>query len=373
MIDPQRNLFDIEPPPRLEPPGTPFTGRRISEPVMALLAGAKVEGMTLLPMPPVDRETYEELADVLGRLRGKWKRGVGHVFPYDPSLALRAVLATGVFPANNPHAYFPTPDKIAAGLVHGVDKEWWPRGDWETRTMRALEPSAGWGSIADAMRERWRQAEIVCVEIDPLNASTLRQKGYTVLEQDFLAYRPAELFDVVVGNPPFAVDGDPIAWLSHLKHAWTLLRDGGCLGWVMPAGTWTTSSRRIFAEFREWLLDNGADLNRHDDEAFKASGTTIRTMDIVVGKYERVMDPNQDPTGMSHSYDAEVVMVDIECRQEWAERGQALEARELPPEHPEVVRFIRESIAFVNGIEDGGIARSPTLIAELQKLWPGWC
>jgi hypothetical protein len=348
--------------------GVPLTSRRISEPVMNLLRFAVIRGNVLLPMPEVERHVYDELAQVIERLRGKWVRGKGHVFPYIPTASISAVLATGLMPADNPHAYFPTPAELASDLVKSVDGEWWPRGVSKS-SMRVLEPSAGWGSIADAMRQRWPLCEITCCEIDPLNVAALRAKGYEVNACDFLSWRPNEPFDVVVGNPPFSVDGDVMAWLTHFRHAWSMLAEGGCIGWIVPGGTWLKSPSRQFLEFREWLLDIGAVMTSHPAESFKDSGTTIPTMDIVAVKYgETIQDPDQSREGVSMSDDAQLVMIYVDNDRPMHERRAA-----CGDDPAKIDAFIEDAIVFANKEhETGGIARTSKLKAELRALWEVW-
>lgn len=352
---------DIAPEPV---PEIALTSRRVKEEALDLLRDCTIEGHTILAMPPVDREIYEEFATVIERLRGKWKRGKGHVFPYDPSLAIAAVLSTGLMPDDNPHAYFPTPASIAKDLVDGVNAQWWPRGDWSTRKMRVLEPSAGWGALADAVRDRWPQSEIVCCEIDPLNAATLRSKGYTVHEVDFLQWSTDEHFDIVIGNPPFSVKGDGDAWMTHLEHAWSMLREGGCCGWIMPgAGKWKHSARKKYADFREWLQVGGAKMTDHADAAFKDSGTTCKTCDLVVAKYgEIVPNPNQDPKDQYWSHDAELVSMYSASDRDMHTRGSALSSSDRG--------FIRECMVFANREHGGGIAVTQKLEDELAEHWP---
>jgi predicted RNA methylase len=80
--------------------------------------------------------------------------------------------------------------------------------------MRVLEPSAGLGHLALAIRRRG--ADPVCGEIDPERVAALRRAGFNAVEEDFLALNPAwRAFDLVVMNPPFERGQD----LEHVLHA----------------------------------------------------------------------------------------------------------------------------------------------------------
>ncbi|MDX1297843.1 MAG: restriction endonuclease subunit M, partial [Pseudomonas sp.] len=84
----------------------------------------------------------------------------------------------------------------------------------------------GQGGIADLLpKDRTR-----CVEISPLHCDILRKKGHNVIEGDFLSWNPGVEFSVIAMNPPFS-EG---RWQAHLKHAGSLVADGGRIGAVLP-------------------------------------------------------------------------------------------------------------------------------------------
>jgi hypothetical protein len=268
----QTNLFG-EPATAVSVTGSP-TSERISDLVLKLLRAAVVEGSILRPLPPADREIYDELNEVLTRLRGKWKRGRGHVFPYDPTEAIAGVIASGCMPSKNPLAYFPTPADLARDIVSGIEIE---------APKFVLEPSAGSGSLVAAVHERWPAARIIAVEADPLNVAMLAASGATICEGDFLSVDfGGLLFDVIVMNPPFAVEGDKFAWATHLRRAVSLLANGGVVACIAPRGTWQTSPSKRFKVVRSWLASLGSTLVNHPDGAFAESGTGIRTCTITI-------------------------------------------------------------------------------------------
>jgi predicted RNA methylase len=258
----------------------------------------QIDGLVVPPMPEVDRATYDEFAEIVKRLRGKWKRGKGHVFEYDPKPALRAVLQTREMPDKNPLAYFPTPAALARDLVSMISPQL-PR-------LRVLEPSAGSGNLIEAIKLEWPSSTVVAVEADPINVAQLLAREWPthdywdewcddtigwgdieVMEGDFLTLGEDELegkFDVVIMNPPFSVEGDPAAWATHLRHAWSLLEDGGALMCIAPAGTWETSTRKSFVQLRAWLDEIGAATMHQDAGEFAESGTQIKTLVIYAHK-----------------------------------------------------------------------------------------
>jgi hypothetical protein len=326
----------------------------ISPPVAALLDQIVIDGFTVRPLPPAEREVYEEFNEVLVRLRGKWKRGKGHVFPYDPTVALQAVRASGVMPTKNPLAYFPTPIDIARGLVAELDAmaSGVPR--------RMLEPSAGSGALIDAVRERWPDIEVVAVEAEPLNAAMLRAKGYTVIEGDFLRIDVAGPFDLVSMNPPFAVDGDRNAWVAHLYRAWDLLDPAfGRLACIAPAGAWRQSERKPFPELRRWMTEVGAWLDVHDAGAFKDSGTGVATLSILARRCS--------PEARDLDHESELVWLAVDNDRAWHERMGSLLAK--PADDASVVAFFRDAVVFANDQGCGGVALTPSLLRVLARDW----
>jgi 16S rRNA G1207 methylase RsmC len=105
---------------------------------------------------------------------------------------------------------------------------------------------------------------VVAVEPNPIrsavcaalhaSAPDVPEPGGAVLVQQstfeqYAAGAAAEgtVFDAVVMNPPFAVSDDPHVWLEHLRLAWHLMRPGGWLVSVVPAGRGARSAPRRIA------------------------------------------------------------------------------------------------------------------------------
>ncbi len=289
VVSAQVDLFQQTPEPErleLEPVPIDIGPPRVSQPVLELLRSVVIKSNTVLPLPKAAPEVYDELNDVLTRLRGAWKRRKGHVFPYDPTAAIAAVIASGRMPAKNPLAYFPTPAELAAEIVRGLEVA--------TDPMFILEPSAGAGAIVAAARARWPRARITAVELDPLNAAMLEGACAVVAEADFLAVDfGGQLFDVILMNPPFSVDCDSVAWETHLRRAFSLLAPGGVLACVAPRGTWEDSSKKRLKALRGWLSCIGAKVIDHPPGAFSSSGTGVRTCTITITQGAGPAEPIQ--------------------------------------------------------------------------------
>jgi len=141
---------------------------------------------------------------------------------YDPTTAIQDIQLSGALPEQKTHQFYPTPGALAAQLLDEVDIR-----EGET----CLEPSAGMGGLADLMPKDGT----TCVEISPLHCRVLEARGHTVIEGDFLqwAQETRQRFDVVVMNPPYS-EGRAVA---HLNAAAELVKHGGRLGAILPAGS----------------------------------------------------------------------------------------------------------------------------------------
>lgn len=126
-------------------------------------------------------------------------------------------------------AFYPTPAEVAARMLAHLEPK-------RLRTASILEPSAGKGDLADAALnvmladsggyysrgDKYRD-RIHCVEIHPELQAALRGKGYALVGSDFLSFRPDELYDLILMNPPFGEAE------KHLLHAWEILEHGDIL------------------------------------------------------------------------------------------------------------------------------------------------
>lgn len=136
--------------------------------------------------------------------------------------------------------FFPTPKETAqlmvdeAGITEGMD---------------VLEPSAGNGNIADAIKETGVQPDVI--ELSSALSEVLEAKGYDVVASDFMDF-DGKKYDRIVMNPPFSngMDGD------HVQHAYELLKPGGRIVAIVGEGTFIRNDKKAVA-FREWLDEVG--------------------------------------------------------------------------------------------------------------------
>lgn len=230
----------------------------------------------------IDRQLYEEVNEVLERLGGKWKSGKtkAHVFPYDPTELLASVCGCGIMPPKNPLAFFQTPEDVVIDMLYMYG----PTAiDMLPDDARVLEPSAGLGAIADRIKNNpLFHGTLDTVEIDPFRAAILRGKGHTVYEQDFLAFEPERPYNAIYMNPPFSVEGNKLAYIDHIYHAWKILdKLGFIVSVAMPNFKYRQDKKcKAFLEF----VNTHGGYEDTEAGAFKGSGTNIPTTIIWLEK-----------------------------------------------------------------------------------------
>jgi predicted RNA methylase len=165
--------------------------------------------------------------------------------------------------------YFPTPAGVVAQLIARADLR---------PGLDVLEPSAGAGAIASAVHEFG--CNVDCVELCEDLARVLDQGCYRqVIRADFMEYEPssnpagATFYDRVIMNPPFADRAD----VRHVLHADKFVRFGGLLVAVMSAGVMFREDK-LTAAFRELVAERGGEIVPLPDDAFRNSGTLVRTV-----------------------------------------------------------------------------------------------
>lgn len=253
----------------------------VSEPALAVLSNLDCTGNTAkITGGQLDRKLYQEVNGALEALGGKWnKKAAAHVFPDDPKPLIDDLIDAGscVKGPTEKQAlgFFETPPEIAARMEKVV---WTKKGD------RVLEPSVGHGAI---LRHVHPNADVVAIDIagrhEVLWSSVLlRFYGPTFHDRDFLTVRPADLgepFDVVLMNPPFARQQD----ILHITHAMSFLKPGGRLAAIASGGVTYRQDKRAVA-FRELVAAHGGTIEPLPEDAFKASGTSVRTVLITLTK-----------------------------------------------------------------------------------------
>lgn len=243
---------------------------KISQDVLVVLSRMEFDGCYAVISDQLDRKLYTKVNDVLVALGGAWNRKMkAHVFPSNAEQRVDEVLISGEVETARDVGFFETPELLAAQLVKMADVK---RGD------HVLEPSAGNGRIVAALQEVG--ARVTVIERDRarrahLLASVLKSKDALGDVDDFMEYRPKNKFDRVVMNPPFCKVGfgDHI---EHVRYAYPMLKPGGVLVSILPAGVAFREDSR-HSQFRKWLLDSGI-ITELPEGSFSSSGTQVRTV-----------------------------------------------------------------------------------------------
>lgn len=238
-----------------------------------VLQNCTIEGnVVFLPEGQLDRKLYVEVAKTLEILGGKWnKREKGFLFEENPAELLDSAIQGTPINAKKEYQFFPTPKELAYRLVALAEIE---------AGMTILEPSAGRGSIIEALLDKAKHS-IWAYELMPLNFAYLQRKydNKVILGQgDFLDN--ALLFDRIVANPPFSKNRD----IKHIRKMYESLVEGGKLVSICSTH-YLNCDNREEKEFRKFLSDTNAVVTPVEVGAFKASGTLIPTVIIEIWKH----------------------------------------------------------------------------------------
>lgn len=166
--------------------------------------------------------------------------------------------------------YFPTPAALCARMVELAEL---PAGDFAM-----LEPSAGHGAIADAVKAAaGGRACIRTVEINHTLREILTAKGHFVAPScDFTAIPPAPGYDRILMNPPFENGQDA----KHTMHAWNFLKPKGILVSILAGN----ALQRRDTTFAKWFDDVNAERYPIPAGAFKESGTDVASVIVLAVK-----------------------------------------------------------------------------------------
>lgn len=252
---------------------------KVKQAVLEVLSTATCDGTSLKLTGQLDRKLYLDTNKVIEACGGKWNRKAQtHVFGEDAQPLIDTVILTGEVRTHREDGWFPTPDFLAVrvAIAAGI-----------CGRMRVLEPSAGEGSLVEAVRRAAPEAPIVAIEINDKRFLKLASVGSRVgnivmFPRDFLddADLPSEGqggFHRVVMNPPFAKGQD----VAHVTKAFSMLLPCGRLVAIMSAGIKFRMDRR-YIEFRELVTKNNGSIVPLPDDSFKSSGTEVRTVLVTI-------------------------------------------------------------------------------------------
>lgn len=187
--------------------------------------------------------------------------------------------------ANPIDAFYPTPPKLITKMLGGIDF---------TLVSSVLEPSAGKGDLADAVKQRiasvqrWSQRDtppdIDTIEANPDLQHVLKGKGYRVIFDNFLTFSTFKNYDLIVMNPPFA-DGD-----KHLAKALELQARGGGIVCLLNAETLRNPRTYGRQELAKALDRYGAEivyLSGEFEQAERKTDVEVALVKVFVPQIER--------------------------------------------------------------------------------------
>lgn len=241
--------------------------------VIEILKQGTIKGKVYqLPDVQLERPLYERVNKVLVALGAKWNRKLkGHVFDYDITQAMDNVIKTGIVIDWKKSAdFYYTPQLVALEMLSLIPEP-------INAQFTVLEPSAGQGHIADAIKGAFANAKIHCVELNPNHCERLRQKGYKPNESNFLDIKPAnKTVDYVIMNPPFSEE------IEHIKHALKFVKNDGMLVSI-ASSTILSKNTKKNKDFRTWFERNNGYEYDLPPNSFKESGTGVSAKILAIG------------------------------------------------------------------------------------------
>lgn len=200
----------------------------------------------------LDAERYRRVTRVLERLGGTPSDRWGtYEFPtnaqnvVDVAIATRSTSAKAHLDA----VHAQSPGDLARTLVRAASCG---------SGMRALEPSAGLGSIVLAMQEVGTAVTAVersLVRREHLLLKVLKGRDRLVGDADFATCQLEERFDRVVMFPPPVRSGEG-DHLDHVRRAFAMLKPRGILIAVLPSTLWARADERS-TDFTTWCRERG--------------------------------------------------------------------------------------------------------------------
>jgi predicted RNA methylase len=148
-----------------------------------------------------------------------------------------------------------------------------------TNGQTISDPSAGLGHLAAIVKEEYPDNTLKTFEIRPALSEILTLKGFDNTCADFLECD--EKFDRFIMNPPFENSQD----IDHVRHAYSLLNDGGRIVSIMGSGTFHNSSKK-HKEFQAWIDEIGAEYETNPEGSFKGAfkSTMVGSCIVVIDK-----------------------------------------------------------------------------------------
>lgn len=153
--------------------------------------------------------------------------------------------------------FYPTPQSLINKMLNKIDFR---------MIHNVLEPSAGKGDIAEAVKQKFKSNygysynsdkksfDIDCIEIDENLQHILRGKELRIVHDNFLNYNSYKKYDVIIMNPPFS-EGD-----KHLLKAIKMQETGGKIVCLLNAETLKNAYSNIRIDLLQQLEKYNANI-----------------------------------------------------------------------------------------------------------------
>jgi hypothetical protein len=214
-------------------------------------------------------------------LGAAWKKGTkaapaGFQFPedVDGEAMLSVAISSGVVFDHRAAGFFPTPAHLAAQMAEYVDPQ---------PGQKILEPSAGTGALALAIRARCPTVWIDCIEPVEANVVELKVFGFLVRASTLEEMAPEDHlgrgYDGIIANPPFGKRLE----VKHFLKLVPMLKGGGKLACVMPASL-SFREDDLTVRARRLIEHHGGRIEQNPEGTFKQAGTMVNTVTVYLTK-----------------------------------------------------------------------------------------
>lgn len=230
-----------------------------------ILQNCKWDGEVLtLPQVQFTKKAYLEAKKWIEETGGSWNTSKqGFTWEIDANRVVGILMSGSRCNLKQEYQFFATPDTIADLAVSKFSSL--------SADMTILEPSAGRGSLVNAVRRRCPQAVVDCYELMPENIPYLQKvEGARIIGEDF--NKCEGKWQRIIANPPFSGNQD----IDHVYMMYDHLQMDGELS-VITSQHWKLAEDKKCQYFRKWLEDNNATIEDISAGEFKESGTGVAT------------------------------------------------------------------------------------------------
>lgn len=148
---------------------------------------------------------------------------------------------------------------------------------------RVLEPSAGYGLLADGIISYNSKIQLDCVELNETCKTVLKEKGYNVVGSDFLLFKSNYQYDYIIAAPNFRNNID----CKHVMKMYEHLKPNGIISSI-TSPYWMTGDSELQIEFRNWLANKKYEIQMLPDNTFIEDYKTVPTITIKIFKNETI-------------------------------------------------------------------------------------